>query len=129
MSAATAAATKRWRQRHPEQNTAYFAVYNKSEAHKAVKRRHTAKLKLEVLTNCSPNKVLGCSWEGCAVTDLDMLSLDHVKNDGAEHRREHGQNGIYVLARKLGYPKDVFQTLCMNHQWKKRLMHHRGETV
>jgi hypothetical protein len=27
-----------------------------------------------------------CAWPGCKVVDLDMLTLDHIKNDGHKHR-------------------------------------------
>ena len=80
------------------------------------------KLKVEVLTYYSPNKVLKCSWIGCEVTDIDMLSLDHINNDGCEQRRSrdaYGTNFYSIVIKEK--PKDL-QTLCMNHQFKKRAM-------
>lgn len=53
-----------------------------------------------------------------------MLSLDHVHNNGADHRRGSGCNFGIILYRKLrraGYPLG-YQTMCFNHQWKKQLM-------
>lgn len=57
----------------------------------------------------------------CGETEPTFLSLDHINNDGAEHRRSLGyaQNGkgassqIWKWLRDHGYPKG-FQVLCMN---------------
>ena len=84
--------------------------------------------KREVLTHYGKNGTLQCCWEDCEVTDLDMLSLDHINNDGAEHRRAYnGQGGerVYVLLKRQGYPP-ICQTLCWNHQWKKEMQRRRG---
>jgi hypothetical protein len=83
--------------------------------------------KIQVLSHYSPNEILGCSHEGCGVSDLDMLTLDHLNNDGAEHRDTHkisGGSSTYSYIKKNDYP-DGYQTLCWNHQWKKQLMHLR----
>jgi hypothetical protein len=83
--------------------------------------------KVKVLTYYGPGHTLGCSWEGCNVTDIDMLSLDHVNNDGANDRR-NGKGGsgdaLYRQAEREGYP-ERFQTLCHNHQWKKEILHRK----
>jgi len=53
----------------------------------------------------------------CGETTPEFLSIDHVHNDGAEHRREIGGYGqaIYKWLRREGYPKDGrFQILCHN---------------
>lgn len=80
-----------------------------------------------VLTHYGPDGVLGCSWPGCVVNDLDMLSLDHVKGGGCRHRREigadgkgHGGKSMYQWIIKHGFPAG-YQTLCFNHQMKKEL--------
>ena len=92
-----------------------------------IKKR--GKLKLEVLTHYSPNEVLNCSWEGCPINDIDMLSLDHKKDNGASHRRAMGVKNpamfLYSLLRRTGYPEG-YQTLCMNHQFKKKMLKDRG---
>ena len=48
-----------------------------------------------------------------------MLSLDHVNNDGHAHREEVGSK-MYSWVKSHGFPEG-FQTLCMNHQFKKKL--------
>jgi hypothetical protein len=85
-------------------------------------------IKVKVFTHYGPNKEVRCSWEGCMVTDLDMLSLDHINNDGAQQRKSGFPSGknLYRKLMNDGYPAG-FQTMCMNHQHKKLQLKHRGE--
>lgn len=57
----------------------------------------------------------------CGETNPLFLNLDHVDNDGGEHRRETGYitTQMYRLARRLGYPKDKFQLLCASCNFAK----------
>lgn len=58
----------------------------------------------------------------CGVTERAFLSIDHVNNDGAAHRRAHGHITGEQMHRWLirnNFP-DGFQVLCMNCQWGKR---------
>ena len=80
-------------------------------------------LKLHVLTLCGPSGHLQCSWPDCTVTDPDMLSIDHVHNDGSKHRISG--NELYRQIKRDGNSAGRFQTLCYNHQWKKELMRRR----
>lgn len=109
---------KAWKHAHPE-----TAKASKRRWH----RRFADKTKLDVLAHYGPGGKLQCSWPDCPVLDVDMLSIDHINNDGAEDRRKRGgrgKQGGYMMYRHLqieGYPEG-FQTLCHNHQWKKELM-------
>lgn len=61
----------------------------------------------------------------CGETSIEFLTLDHIDNNGAAHRRElfphiaaklgHGLGGwsFYVKVRKLGFPPGL-QVLCWN---------------
>ncbi len=52
----------------------------------------------------------------CGETERAFLTLDHVFNDGAKHRRELGMNGgaqFYRWVIKEAFPK-TFQILCFN---------------
>lgn len=92
--------------------------------------RRREELKKEVLTHYGKLGKLMCCWRGCTVCDLDMLSLDHIKDDGAKHRSSKGNRTcfcgkeIYYWVKRNSYPKD-FQTLCMNHQYKKQRIKNR----
>lgn len=51
----------------------------------------------------------------CGESEIVFLTIDHMNNDGAEHRREIGRSGIrfYRWLTKNGLP-DGYQTLCFN---------------
>lgn len=49
----------------------------------------------------------------CGETQPKFLQIDHVDNDGAEHRRETG-GSIYSWLKKNGFPQKGFQVLCAN---------------
>jgi len=56
-----------------------------------------------------------------------MLTLDHLENNGAEHRRQYTKSGrgggaaLYDNLIREGFPKG-FQTLCSNHNLKKHIL-------
>ena len=96
---------------------------------KTYARKYKDNLKSIVLTHYGPNHTLGCCWEGCTIIDIDMLTLDHVNNDGYKHKTKSGykvtSKTLYFWARENSYP-DNLQTLCANHQLKKRLENLKG---
>lgn len=121
------------RQADPEyrrKHSAYNIAWSKTSkgriaAHRSGRKAHLGK-KTDVLTRYSPNGMLGCSWDSCTVTDVDMLTLDHIYNDGAEHRKTVGGGAhTYRWVVKNDYPEG-FQTLCANHQLKKEILRKRG---
>ena len=91
----------------------------------AAVRRYESKIKLEILTHYGPCGIVRCNWIGCFINDIDMLSLDHVNNDGGEHRKalSGGVHAIYRDVRRKQYPPG-YQTLCFNHQLKKQILRH-----
>ena len=55
-----------------------------------------------------------CRW--CGIDEPMVLCIDHVDNNGREHRRQLGSLGghkFYKWLRDNGYPEG-FQVLCMN---------------
>jgi hypothetical protein len=58
----------------------------------------------------------------CGETERMFLSIDHVNNDGAIHKRTHrlrtGEQ-MYRWLKRNNFPAG-FQILCMNCQWGKR---------
>lgn len=56
----------------------------------------------------------------CGENRIDCLSIDHINNNGYEHRRETG-NGVhfYNWLKKNNLPIG-YQTLCMNCQFLKK---------
>lgn len=66
----------------------------------------------------------------CGVSDVDVLTLDHINNDGNKHRaelvgnrkrRSLGSSAMYKKIEKDGYPP-IFQVLCFNCNVKKHLV-------
>lgn len=99
---------------------------------RAYGREQNAKLKLAALTRYGKNGELLCCWEHCQERDIDILTLDHIHNDGAKHRRRISGTGcgykLYSRLKVLGYPPG-FQTLCANHQLKKEMIRRRQEMI
>jgi hypothetical protein len=84
----------------------------------AVQREYNVRLKAEVIA------AYGGACTCCGETDPVFLTVDHVNNDGAEHRKAIGsaRSGgltIYAWLRRQGYPTDGFQLLCRNCNWAK----------
>lgn len=79
--------------------------------------------KLLVLSHYGPNGTPKCSWPCCIELDIDVLTLDHINNDGCKDSH-HGSNLYGKLIRER-FPKG-FQTLCANHQLKKEIMRRRS---
>jgi hypothetical protein len=101
-----------------------LARYEESVTRSRIKLR--IRDKIAALSHYGPNGVAKCSWPGCEIDDVDMLVLDHVRNDGAAQRKAMGgTNGkghtLYRILKKQGYPEG-FQTLCCNHNHKKELL-------
>jgi len=84
---------------------------------KEVRAAYARSVKVECLESYG-----GCKCE-CGEDDVVVLSLDHVNNDGADHRKETGTRGynFYIMLRKTGFPNDPpLQVLCMNCNIRKR---------
>ncbi len=100
----------------------------------AATKRNNVKVKIEVFAAYG-----GCSCACCGESELRFLTIDHVNNDGAEHRRQLfgtskqiGGSRLYRVLKKQGFPPG-FQVLCFNcnvakgffgecpHQTAKRL--------
>jgi hypothetical protein len=94
--------------------------------HRMRARKHRASTKEIVLAHYGKEGKPLCKWIGCSVCDIDMLSLDHVENDGKLDRNINSGGGhrLYMRVIKLGYPEG-FQTLCFNHQFKKEILRRR----
>jgi hypothetical protein len=72
------------------------------------------KLRVKVLSAyCNGEPFCRC----CGEKHFEFLSLDHVNDDGAAHRREiataYDNRAVYQWAVKNGYP-DTLQVLCYN---------------
>jgi hypothetical protein len=95
----------KWRKDHPEK-------------HKEIVRKKCLRRKTRVLAHYSNGQPPTCAC--CAIKDIEFLSLDHVNNDGADHRRgsAKGQGGqaFYCWIIRHGFPEG-YRVLCFNCNW------------
>jgi hypothetical protein len=74
-----------------------------------------------VKTQCFANYGEVCSF--CATSDIDVLTLDHINDDGAKHRAKTNTRGgmnFYIYLRKNDFPNEPpLQVLCMKCQYRK----------
>lgn len=73
----------------------------------AALRERSRKKRLQVLEKYGEKCVC------CGENEVKFLEIDHINNDGAEHRRKMGSSMIVQWLIKRGYPKG-FQLLCSN---------------
>ena len=71
-------------------------------------RDRNRKLKQEVIA------AYGGFCSCCGENTAAFLSIDHIYNDGAEHRKNIGISNLYKWLKKNGFPKDRYQLLCFN---------------
>lgn len=63
-------------------------------------------------------EMYGWKCRCCGTTFETVLQMDHVQNDGNEHRKTTGTTQCYRDACREHRP-DRFQTLCRNCNWAK----------
>ncbi len=80
--------------------------------------QHAHRLRLKTLVL---SKYGGCRCGACGMTNIICLTLDHVLDNGADHRREIGcRRDIYKYLKKNNFPNNPpLQVLCINCQFLK----------
>lgn len=79
------------------------------EKWKPIRKIRHQSLKLEVY-EAYGGAICAC----CGETHIEFLSVDHINNDGAKHRKEKGVlGGLYGWLKKRNFPPG-FRVLCMN---------------
>lgn len=114
-----------WKGKHPwtEENTRTYtrkdgSTYKVCYLCKLMSaKKRMSKVKERIMTHYG-----GCC-SCCGETILDFLAIDHIENNGAEHRRSEGyETGwqTYYWIIRNGYPEG-FQVLCHNCNWAKHI--------
>jgi hypothetical protein len=88
----------------------------KNRKDKGPKHEYSYKRNLSFKTECvSHYSDNTCKCSKCGENDMDVLCLDHINDNGAEHRAIVGSGGkvMYRWAIKNNFPP-MFQVLCMN---------------
>ena len=88
------------------------------EGRRVIVKRCEQNLKRRVLTHYGGGELVCVK---CGFNDIRALSIDHLNNNGYEHRKEMKRTGVnfYRLLEKQEYPRG-YQTLCMNCNFIKR---------
>lgn len=66
----------------------------------------------------------------CGINDQVVLDIDHIDNNGSIHRKQgiHGWQ-LYRLLKRQGWPKDNYQLLCKNCNWRKEILRRRPAEI
>ena len=105
---------------YTKDRTKYFARYREENSQIIKLRIKQSNLNIKLSSfNAYGGPVCAC----CGETELLFLSMDHINNDGKQHRdamKEDGHSNSYIhyWLREHGYPPG-FQVLCMNCQFGK----------
>lgn len=86
-----------------------------------IRRKYRQNLKVKCF-----NAYGGCKCSCCYESNMMMLSLDHINNDGYKQRKELNITGgyrFYQYLRSKKYPEG-YQVLCMNCQFGRK--HNKG---
>jgi len=106
------------RQKSPEWRK-YYKEYSNLPKVRERKKRYYLKTKTECIQVYS-NGTMKCAC--CGEDEFLFLTLDHINNDGAQHRLEVGKQSIYRHLKSNGFPdKDRLQVFCMNCNYGKQL--------
>src|SRR5437867_3805132 len=112
--------SKKHRAEHREyhRERAHIQYWKNPEKARAIALRSHRKAKAETIA------AYGGQCVCCGEKDIRFLTIDHIKRDGAAHRKSiaatHGGKGapagmrVWSWLRKRGYPKDNFRILCFN---------------
>ncbi len=122
---------KRYRRegRYEDHTKEYSLRYRKE--HKEFLQQQREQARVEVLSYYSAAGYPTCAC--CGIIDVDILTIDHINDDGNKQRKELGWRGsgipFYNYLKEHDYPPG-YQVLCQNCNWKKRIqsIEGRGET-
>lgn len=86
-----------------------------TEAQRRAIKKYRKKLRNEMLANYGYH--CDCCGEACP----EFMTLEHIGNTGAEHRRFYGSLTAELIdLRRRGWPQDKYKILCMNCNWATR---------
>ena len=125
---------RKYRDDHREQRRKWNRdwIASHKEQYNASKYRYRDRLKAEAISIYSDGLSV-CAI--CGEDDIDVLCLDHINDDGAEHRKQIGIAGrstsgtnTHAALKREGWPKGI-QVLCANCNLKKQILKRRAERM
>ena len=114
---------RQYRLVHRDAELARHKIYN--EGHKELLRvargNRAKKIKMEVLSHYSETPMRQCAH--CSMSDIDVLTIDHMNGGGNAHRRTLGLPSGTTFREWLRRNKfpEGYQVLCANCNLKKRI--------
>ncbi len=134
----------KWTSEHRQHLRDYHREYNNSHPENKAKNRTRGRIyhrqnapwinekkrvrddgfRFQALSHYSPQ--LCCAW--CFYSNIQALCIDHIANNGAEHRKAMKGDKIYRWLNRNGYPSG-FQVLCLNCNWIKEIESRRSSTM
>lgn len=106
---------QRWLERNPGEAARRTAKWRSENREQALQAQRDSNRKLKDAAYVAYG---GYECKCCGETMEAFLSLDHVNNDGNEHRKIMDRRKLYKWLMRQGYP-DGFQVLCMNCNFGK----------
>jgi len=107
-----------WRARHLDHVNAYNREWEKTRDDEHKDKRRKYKRDLARKAHRDAIDAYGGFCACCGETEPKFLQLDHMNNDGAEHRRQIKGVRLGPWLRRRGYPEG-FQVLCANCNFAK----------
>lgn len=115
-----------WRDENRERANAQARKYFQSHPERVLKsgRKNRVKTRLEMVA------AYGGKCAHCGINDQVVLDIDHIDNNGSIHRKQgiHGWQ-LYRLLKRQGWPKDNYQLLCKNCNWRKEILRRRPAEI
>ena len=132
------AACRRWAKKNPEKIKELYRRWVQAHPHRTLNKKWWKKyyalnrdiilkkkteknrlLKIEVLKYYAQDGIPQCNC--CGEKCINFLTIDHVNNDGCEHRKHTGTgSAFYEWLKRHGFPQDpLLQILCYNCNYGK----------
>lgn len=110
------ARAKMWASAHPNKVREIAKRHRTkyAERYKRADTERNRRLRAELLE--AYGAVCACCQEQRTV----FLTLNHKNGGGTQHRRRVGEIGVYRELKRLGWPRDQYEILCMNCNWARR---------
>ena len=108
---------RKYREEHREEaiKRSREEYYNKRDWYKEYARAHRCELKSLVISH------YGGRCAVCGETHLAFLTIDHINNNGSEHRKRVGMGDTFYQHLVSSDFPPGYQVLCWNHNYLKQL--------
>lgn len=109
---------REWNKNNPRPE--YYKKYYNENKLKIHRKSHIWNLTKKLIAfSIYSNEQMKCKL--CNNEDTDVLTIDHINNDGAEHRKTLVRNSDIINWLWQNNFPDGFRVLCRNCNWKEHL--------